>query len=242
MSAVSPAVYRFATPQQWSRCLLHRMDMDASLVAIRRLFSRAVPLGPDGPVSTVGLSPGGLPYARFDASASGTARLVHLVDDDRVVGPFEIDGSLASGDRWVVGRDSIWAFAPSSASVQRYDRDTLERDRSVDAGATILDAAPDGRDGVWLLLHRNGDQFELLHVDCRGCVGDRHPLPCEVCRPTRLGSVDRGRRLVLLTAEGRRLVFVESDRRAHAVDRDARAVLVRQIPGNRRAQPHCVVG
>jgi phage tail-like protein len=213
MSAPLPKVYRFSRPEQWKGCLLHRCDVTkkGSLTPDRRLAARATPVGAFGPMSTVALAPEGTLYGRLVAPpGSGTPRLIRLDGSSGASRPFEIEGALASGQRWMVDREWIWTFAPKGSVVARYERDALQLDLELDVQLTIRDIAADGRQGIWLLIETAEGTIELLHIDCKGCRRKRCPVPCEASRPARLAAVLNGEQIVLLSSDGKRLIFLKA--------------------------------
>ena len=217
--------YRFATAAQWGACVAHRFDVgaDGSLTPMLRLGLHATRVVPEtGPVSLVAGDPYGSPLWRLEPTG-GRAALRRLDDFGGVAGPFEIDGTLARSPRWIVDRDGVWAFTAEPPVVRRYDRETLQRDFTIDVpelcvsretgdvvrARALLDIASDGRDGLWILLVAVDETFWLLHVDCNGRPRESRPMPRGVAAPEQLGSVNRGKQLVILAADGRTLFFVD---------------------------------
>jgi hypothetical protein len=208
-------VYRFLKPSHWASCLTHRFDSvaDGSLASIPRLAATATRVDEIGPVSAVAIDPHGTPYWRRDPSAQtpgqDSAGLLRLEDPATPEGPFEVEGALANGHRWVIDREWIWAFERGDTRVHRYERDSLQHDFSIDVAATIRDVASDGKLGVWVLIQLKDTCLELVHIDCEGCWRRRLCVPSQACDPTQLGSLQRGRFLVLLGG-GNRLTFVDA--------------------------------
>jgi phage tail-like protein len=196
--------YRFKTAAQWQRAAAKGFDIaaDGALRPIARLGSTARPLTTEGPVTLVTADPLGGPVWRLD---TGTRRLLYRrTEFGRRAQGVGIDDVLGDATRWVLDRQWIWSFESDAAIVRRYERDTLQPDRSIDVGAQrILDLASDGHDGLWVLFEMADDGEWLLHLDCQGRQRERYPVSFDVKHARQLGVVARGKRLVLLTRDGR---------------------------------------
>lgn len=216
--------YRFATPEHWRRCLLHRLETSTgALTQTARLGTRAVQLANASHVSAVAARPGAVSWRVHTAGTAGNSPGVRWLDDTHdVAGPIEIDNSLAHTTRWIIDRDSLWAFDRTMPRVHRYDRETLERDLTIDlanvtlggyAGAhvaEVLDIASDAQRGLWLLVRSHQERTWLVHLDCDGCTRQLLEMPCAADPIRQVASVERGTTLVLLTADGKRLWFVRA--------------------------------
>lgn len=209
--SMHPKVYRFATEPQWRTCLVHRFTSGTGLAPARRFAMAASRVGAERAVSNAAISPGGVVHARVDQHG-----LIRFVDPRREEGPFSLDDALSGGPRWVIDREWIWTFAPAG-TVHRYERELLLHDLEVDLRHVIRDITTDGEGGVWLLIETGSDTLALVHVDCRGCIVHRQEIECQAYGPHQIGSVGRGKWLVLLAGDGRWLVLV--DAKSGAVDR-----------------------
>ncbi len=224
MIAPQLRTYRFATAEHWRRCLLHRLDTSTgALTQTARLGTRAIQLMNGSHASAVAARPGALLWRVHAAGTSGMSAGVRWLDDnDAVAGPIEIDPSLAHSTRWIIDRDSLWAFDRKMPRVHRYNRETIERDLTIDlanvtlgghAGASVaevLDITSDGRRGLWVLVHSQRDRTWLVHLDCDGCTRQQFETPCAAEPVRQVASAEGGATLVLLTADGMRLWFVRA--------------------------------
>ena len=215
--------YRFKTAAQWQRCLVHGIDVgrDGVLQPIARLGSTARESTRSGPVSLVAADLAGGPVWRLDLGDRHV--LLRRTELDETSPPLALGDTLAHAARWILDRHSVWAFDTGSSIVRRFERDTLQDDLAVDirdlwwpapAGPlTIRDIAGDAHDGVWLLVEVEGPgtRWWLLHLDCRARPHELYPLAAEVHWPLQLGTVARGKRLVLLAAHGRLLLLNAAD-------------------------------
>jgi hypothetical protein len=214
-----PHSYRFATAAQWQACLLHRFDADRNggIVLTPRLGLHAVQVDRAGPVSAVAVESYGAPFWRLDAMAAGDASGLRRLDElGRIIGPFEIDGTLAASPRWIADRHWLWGFDPRPTRLRRYDRETLQLDLTVTLDelcdaidddnyalpVSILDIAGDGEDGIWLLVQSANDLYWLIHCDCEGRPGERRRTPCEAGRVVQIGCTGRGQTVLLLQQGG----------------------------------------
>jgi phage tail-like protein len=216
--------YRFATAAQWRHCLLHGFDAGSSgILATRPLGRTPTLLGGAEPVSLVAVDTGGRPVWRSSAPAAS----LHLVDDDgEHVGPVDADPAILGASRWVIDRSWLWAASPAGKVIGRFHGETLERDLVVDAGRlaskhapdatepNVVDITGDGHDGLWVLLRWPDDGLGILHVDCRGADRGFFKLPCAAAGAVRVGSLERGRKLVLLLAERPALVSISTENRS----------------------------
>ncbi len=171
---------------------------------------------------------------RFKTAAQWQACILHGIDAGRdgVLQPIARLGSTAreltkSGPVSLVAADlaggPVWRLDLSDRHV--LERDTLQEDLAVDlldvwwpapAGPiTIRDIAGDAHDGVWLLVEVQvqgpGQRWWLLHLDCRAAPHELYPVPAEVHGPRQLGTVARGKRLVLLGAHDRLFLLNAAD-------------------------------
>ena len=187
MSARPIRTYRFATAAQWAECLTYRFDVSSSgsLAPAERLGSSAVHVaGTSAPagVPPIAVDRHGQPLWLSDAS-----------------------GTLGRSPRLVADDDWVWAFESGGTTLLRFDRETLQPDVEIDVGLEIRDIASDGRDGVWVLA---GDV--LLHYDCKARPRGKLAAPCEASPAAQIGTLDRGGRIVLLTEDGKRIVYLDA--------------------------------
>jgi phage tail-like protein len=224
VSAMSARAYRFASTPHWQQCVLHRLDVsaDGTLSAIPRLGLQARRLA-RGDLSRVVVDWHGiLSWCIARTHGSGVA-LQRFDPWERPAPPLELPRLLARSTRWIGDRRALWAFAPQGTEVGRFDAETLEADLKIDVAmfedvagvpftqaARIVDIAGDGREGLWLLVQAVRGGQGLLHLDCEGCAVAAWPVPCGVPSSSRVGSVDRGRVLVLLSEDGRSLTMVDA--------------------------------
>lgn len=195
--------YRFRTAEQWQRTAAPGFDVAPSgaLRPIARFGSTARPFTTEGPVTLVAADRFGGPVWRVDTE---TRRMLHRrTTFGKRTQALGVDGVLGDAARWVLDRHWIWSFEAVPPMVRRYERDTLQPELSIDIGGErILDIAGDGHDGLWVLFEMTDDGEWLLHLDCQGRRREWYPVPFDVRRPRQLGVVARGKRLVLLTADG----------------------------------------
>jgi phage tail-like protein len=181
--------YRFQTKDQWSQCVLHRLDVqsDGSLLPAARLGSYAY---------------------RVKGTPAGT--LGHPIAVDPYGQPFLLadpTGVLAQSLRLVVDRECVWSFPPGGTTVQRSDRESLQLDLELDVQMRVRDIASDGREGIWILC---GEEIlYILRYDCLGRPGEHHRVPYEGETATQMASVNRGLSLALLSKHGTRLAVVD---------------------------------
>lgn len=219
MSIPAPKAYRFTTTAHWARCLLDRLEVSGGrLQPIARLSSLVTPVDPQGPVGIVAADSHGRPvWRRPLESATDAVVLLRLDDTGSLSRPYDIDGSLGRSRRWVIDRRWLWAF--SNDRVYRYDEATLQLDRTFTPDlfggsghsgprGSISDLAVDGSGGIWLLVTGADGVQWLVHLDRKGCRDACIAVPCCAGDVAWLGTVERGRVLVLLAPRARRLTFV----------------------------------
>jgi phage tail-like protein len=220
--------YWFKTATQWQQCLLDGFEIgsDGSLQPLQRFGSAAYQVTTAGPISLIAGDPMAGPVWRMESG--GRIVLVRQLAASQVSRPFEVDATLADCSRWVIDQEWLWGFDAAAPIVRRYDSRTVSEDLVVDlrdadirprpAGLSVdfavRDLTSDGREGAWLLVAEREHRRWALHLDCQGRPGGIHPIPCDTrCGPNKcpdqLVSMLRGKRLVLLAADGR-LVFVDS--------------------------------
>jgi phage tail-like protein len=205
-------MYRFRTAAQWAECLADGFDVaqDGSLHPIERLAMLARPFDTSGPASLVAADTLSGPFWR--AVSNGRPVLLRSDPDENASQPFEVDAILGDGSRWLLDRGWLWGF--DAASVRRYERDSIGLDLTIPFSGGVRDIALDGRGGVWALVESDSHECSVVHLDCDGCPDSTYPVPCDVrcgaprC-PTACAGLLRGKRLVLLTPDGR-LVFVNT--------------------------------
>jgi phage tail-like protein len=224
MSAMSARAYRFASREHWQRCVLHRLDVaaDGTLLGVPRLGLHARRLV-QGELSRVVVDRHGTLSWRI-ALANGSRVALQRFDLwEQPAPPLELTRLLAQSTRWIGDWHALWAFAPESTEVGRFDAQTLEADLEVDVAtfddvagvsftppARIVDIAGDGREGLWLLVQAADGSQSLLHLDCEGCPVAAWPAPCRAPSSIQLGSVGGGAVLVLLSDDGRSLTMVDA--------------------------------
>ncbi len=226
MSAFQPHVYRFASRKTWKRCVLHRIEArrDGLLVPVARLGRRAHHAIADVGVSAVAVDRHGrLLWRRSGHDASGGAWARWLNALGVPARPFRVDEILAASPRWLVDRRWLWAFDPRRPQVARFDRETLEIDRTIELarcrGASdsdpmvvlerVLDVATDREGGLWVLA-RAADAVEwLVHVDCRGAARARWRTPAQAGPIRQIAATSES--LVLLPTRGRLWFVALSD-------------------------------
>jgi len=211
MSAADLKVYRFATTEQWGACLSDRLAPRAGggLSAEIALGLHAVNAGVTTPVSAVAVDPFQQPLWRLTAQGELSWRDAL----DVIVKPIVPDVNLAASPRLLIDGRWLWGF--SARQVRRYDRETLDLDRSfelVDLGdlaepkpddpVAFLDIALDGHEGLWALVSTRNEGSALVRFDCRGCVTDRRVLPCGVGPASQIAAANCGRYLLLLGSHG----------------------------------------
>jgi phage tail-like protein len=220
MSIPAPNAYRFTSAAHWARCLLDRLEVSAGrLQPIARLSSLVTPVDSQGPVDIVAADSQGRPvWRRPREAATDAVVLLRLDDTGSVSAPYDIDGSLGRSRRWVIDRRWLWAF--STDRIHRYDEATLQLDRTFTlddlvggsghsgSRGSISDVAADGSGGIWLLVTAADGVQRLLHLDRKGCPDACIAVPCCACEVSWLGTVERGRVLVLLAPRARRLTLV----------------------------------
>ena len=197
-------VLRFASAAHWALGIGARTSINPDGVApLRPLAPSQRSIDIPGCATAAALAPDGVLYwcssdghvAWLAPGASAPCR-IHAPD-------------IARGPRLVMGRSWLWTFSPGSVQLTRFDALTLRQDdaRLPRERGDIVDIAGDGRDGVWVLSQGRGHRQCLWHVDGAGkSAVPRHP-PLAACSLVRLGQ-----KLVLLAADGKSLVFVESSK------------------------------
>ncbi|MER9247611.1 phage tail protein [Mesorhizobium sp. M0590] len=211
-------VYRFAANKQWDLCLIRGLRADGEgLVPVQPLGPHAAAVGSLGALSTVASDPYDNPVWRFvPSNASGQGGDIGWMDEsDQISGPDWIDEIVEASPRLVLDRHRAWAF--DARTLRRYDRETFQSARTITldelhrldepALIAIVDIAPDGKDGIWLLV-ATADRHELLHLDCRDCLVSRRTVSNAAGVPGQIGILGRGTTIVLLSTRGERLSFV----------------------------------
>ncbi|MEH2530767.1 phage tail-like protein [Bradyrhizobium sp. AZCC 1588] len=206
-------VYRFATSAQWQAGLLDRLSLsDDGLSALARLRQSsddeyagavdAVAVSRSGELFWIG---GGRLHTRPPPQ-----------DESCTPDPgcdVNAAGAIAQAARLVAWRKWLWAFDRQRATITRYYADSLQQAESVSltqiAGAPIApgcedcDIAPDGDDGLWLLVGRQHRAYRLrAHATRTQSIA----VPAGVTCLTTIGG--RERILVLLDPAAGKLHFV----------------------------------
>jgi phage tail-like protein len=212
MTRSTPKAYRFQTADQWSTCLCSGFEVTrtGAIQPQRQLGLHAVQVTRRGPVEAIAVDSLGEVVSRRPA----IERVVPVANAERfnslgqLVDTLEVEGMLATSPRWVADAEALWAFAPRSGRVGRFDRETLQLLWSVNVKA--VDIASDGRTGLWTLVRDSGNSQRLIHLDCRGRFTASLPLD----RPAwQLGCANGAESLVLLDKSGTTLRLIDS---AHA--------------------------
>lgn len=216
MSARAIDAYAFGTAGQWRRCLATGFVPRGSGLAVAAPPGGAPrPVPGSGPATGLAVDRiGGLVWR---VRAEGGAALAW---DDSCCGrrgPFPLDALVAASPRLLLDAHRLTAFAADR--VVRLDRASLQPEETIlasaaggDPAAAILDVAPDGHGGLWLLLGGPAGA-RLVPVPCRGCAGRGLPLPCEIVAATQLALAEGGRALAVLAPEDRRLHLLDTSGR-----------------------------
>lgn len=215
MSERAINAYGFASDAQWDLCLAVGCGtQDGGGISLpNRWGTHARRIVDTGLATAVASDRFGQPLWRSKTSL-GEEGIAWLDELDALHGPNRVDAVLAGTHRLQVDRHWLWAFAQDR--LVRFHRGDLQRDMTLAAGAmvagegaTILDIALDGRDGLWVLLETAGRQG-LAHLDCRGCVRVTMALPCEINAAAQLAVADSGKTIVLLCPAERRLALLDA--------------------------------
>ncbi|WP_395018479.1 phage tail protein [Dongia sp.] len=219
MSAIPIKSYQFSTGDQWRACLIHGFDpgRDGTLNPATRFGLHPAPIAAPAATAIAVDHLGGVQWRISDPHAQAP-RLMQLDAFGAVAGPFEIDTALAESPRWLLDRHWLWAFKGSPARLRRYDRETLQLDLSLGgaelgADAVLLDMAPDGEEGVWLLARLPDGSHRLVRVDCHGAIRAHRRPPAESGPLRALTIVAGGATFILLQEDGRAIWVVQSDDR-----------------------------
>jgi phage tail-like protein len=196
MSAERHCIYRFETQAQWRTCAFAQVDRD-SLGSDSGLR----PLAPYAPTPTVFASPGANAPAATQFGETlwrdDHGRLYRLASGDDTPTIVPVPRSIALANRLVVTPRCWWVPGDDSTSLHCFDPETLARRLVVEiAGATIVDIAADGSEGVLALVAR-GAASEVVCVDC---VGRAH-------RPVALDDAHRPSAMIFLTDPSRIVVL-----------------------------------
>jgi len=187
-------VIRFASAQHWGRGIAAATDIGAGGMApVRLLAPTGRTLASPGGAHAPTIGPDGTLYW-----CSGAGDLMTLAADARAPCPVRVP-ELARSSRLVAGRRWLWACAPDSPYLRRFDVVTLREQDAAPAPGPVIDIAGDGRDGLWV-LYADGASQRLWRQGA-----DTWAAPVRARSLVRLGP-----RLVLLAEDGGSLVFVES--------------------------------
>ena len=204
----APNAYIFAAAPHWQRCLTAGFDVSRAgpLSVSDRLGDRATLVGPAQNANRVATDHLGQPLwlsggvVRWLEELDGTVRSVPAGD------------ALAGATRLLM--DARWLWALSGNAVIRFDRASLQIDQ-ITTGAQIagegrdsgiLDIATDGREGIWLLMR--GTPGRLVRLDCRGCMADTLPIPCEAERADQIAASGGDAHIALLSTQDQLLVIL----------------------------------
>jgi len=209
-------MYRFVSSAQWGTGLTSGFSANAAggLSTIVRLTRKSTAITSDRAATRIATSTSltlwrvaGVEAQRLDALGS-------------LSGVGGINSRLAASPRWLVDRDSVWAFDCESFELLRFDVDTLDLIdtlslraacgvRGPDSGSTVRDIARDGHRGVWILL-TTAHGARLVHVDCHGRPAGQIELPCSAAYARELAVLVRAARFVLLTEDRTHLLFFDA--------------------------------
>ena len=246
MSVIPIKTYQFSTAEQWRACLLHGFDpgRDGSLVPATRFGLHPVRIDTH-PATAIAVDHLGGVLWRVAGDHGQAPRLMQLDAFGVVAAPFEIDAALGDSPRWLLDRHWLWAFTASPPQLRRYGRETLQLDLSLQAGdlgadAVLLDIAPDGEEGAWLLARLADGSHRLVRVDCHGTVRAHRKSPAESGPLRALTTVAGGATLILLQADGRAIWMVQADDRVAPRKLDLRVAgpswTAEQIAGDGRTR------
>lgn len=199
MSAAS--AFRFASPAQWKACVAAGMDAREG-TAMRPLLAFACPANPTfeiGNAAAPALTPVGELLWRDDQPM-----LHRAFGEDERADP--APPGLASSARVIANGAGLWTADMAGRRIICFETASLARRFVVELpGDAIIDIAGDERDGILVLVQRDGAL--LVHrVDCAGRLAGTASLAgldaarsfCHVRRPGRF---------VVLSADGR-CIFV----------------------------------
>lgn len=195
MKSLLPRSFRFATTAQWRVCLFDRIDLPAG---------EAPGLAPMAPFeSTPAL------HASRGARAPAVSISGELFWVDEAGYLYRIDccdGSsrhemapyaIATARRIVSLGESLYVLDASGATLISFEASTLARLSTTGLGASAVDIAGDGHEGVFALI-AHGCAARVLPIDCGGAVGAAIELE-QAETPRALAYLRRKRRLVALT-------------------------------------------
>jgi phage tail-like protein len=227
--------YGLATPAQWRAGLTERLRIgDDGLSVMGRLGDDPVIRDEGAALTPAADRRGNLFWRRADGHL---VRRGHDQDQPCVL---EVPAGMAQASRLVAWRKWLWALDPSQRRITRYFANTIQEAATIPLGAVYgaaavspgeCDIAPDGHDGVWVLLAAQRRAY-WLHA---GADGRRHGGVAVPSGATQLTTLDRGRVLVLLDPEKRILSLLSVE---HATLR-ATVKLADVLPG---FQPITIAG
>lgn len=207
MSATRAATYTFATPAQWGACLFAGADRE----------SRAARAGlrPQAPYRSVPrtLSSGGasapvLTRAGELVWRNAGGRLLRALPADAAAEQSVAPLAIAHATRMVSTQDAIWVAGSAPGSLECFELDTLARRQVLGIpGASVIDLAADGREGLLVLITRQ-QHGEILQIGCDGTPTTLARLDAGLA-PTLMANLPVQRRIFLLDKGGTRLVALE---------------------------------
>lgn len=209
--------YRFAMPAQWQAGLVDRIRVNGDGLSVMPRLGQSPVDDYAGAVDAATVS------RRGELFWIGGGRLhsrTPPVDGSWLPGPdcdVDAPGAIAQAARLIAWRKWLWALDRDRATIGRYYVDSLQQAESVSltqiAGAAIApdcqdcDIAPDGDDGLWVLIGRQNRAYRLRAHATRT---DSIPVSAGVTRLATIGG--RERTLVLLDPAARNLHFVPAAR------------------------------
>jgi len=196
--------YRFVNAGQWAAGLLTRGSTgDSGIVPLPRLDETAAVEYSGGLASCVAVSRRGELVWRDGAGH------LHVRTAD-AASAWDVPAPSGIGDRsrLVAWRSSLWALEMPGGVITRYFADTLQEADTIAADAFVdpdepgqrselLDIAPDGHDGLWVLAKTS--KSRLFHV----AVGSLHPHMLAWSGAAKmLATIRRGELIAVLGDDG----------------------------------------
>lgn len=197
--------YRFATEDQWNACLFASADRETkdSRSGLRPFASYG------GPATRFETQGGHAPAIGCTGDVLWRDDATHLQrlpygDDkpDAMTAPY----AIAHATRLVASSSALWGAADDD-SLQAFELESLARQFAANlAGASVIDIAGDGHDGVFVLLKRHSIS-EIARFDCAGRETSRFKLE-DIRDPSGLVYLARTGQLVVLAAHRSRLHWI----------------------------------
>lgn len=198
MSAQRPRLFRFASEAQWQACLFESAQHLPSARG-SRIRPHALYGGTPVRLESAGAQAPALLEGDELLWRDGSGRLHRWFEQLQRAETTGAYGALAHAARIVPGAGRLWAAGDAPDSLQCFDTRTYTRILTLDlAPAQILDLAPDGRGGVFVLLE-DAAAFQWLHVDGAGRPAE--PVSLHRAKPKQLAWLRHERRMVTLSAD-----------------------------------------